>query len=573
MGSLAVDCPQIAMGQVRIRRAEARRPGSGLWFSTDPLRAAIADGKALFPWVGVGVEIEYEVRGAAGGQELRGTLSGPTRAGERVVFTCPTDEGFPLLMGRVVDEERRPVAGQELSLTITHHNGGSSSRGYPLATDAEGRFRFLLRETDAHPGVHRTVYVSGPQGASLKIEPASELAAGDCDLGDVQLVAPGSDRWLRGKDDAALEAEYRRAVAGAARYGSNGRLVETCLTEMVRRGGSRWQEFLAAELAQARAVAADDDVEDLELLTALRRAQGRGDPLALELVDGASELECTFPWAPTVHLTLRNVDVERQTFHLTFGGDYRSGRFARCRVEARDAHGSLIEPLPSPGFMGGGMLTRAPLPPGQAEDFMLPLGLYIQWPSPGEYQVRVQYHDQQSIDEERDVSGWILTTSPVFTVRVAPLRVEARRAELDALAAQVAALDVSQPVLLVSGHWSADMSFQGEPATPQDHLFRAGWKSLPVLLDALENKGLEPTRRAWVLGMLWNIAGIHNPANRRALGAYRWAESWPGASLQGHPTLAEFGESTHASIEWEEQLALSLSWLALRKGIELTVVE
>jgi hypothetical protein len=568
-GSFSIECPGIESGMARIRPASQERLGA--WFSWEPLRAPLTDGKARFPHVGLKVAIEYEVFDARSDYKLHGKIAGPIDEDEHVVLACPSDELFPRFVGRLVDEDLVPLSDVEVLLTLTRrHKGATYSKGMHLTTDSEGGFDYVLRQdllgTDKRP----TIQFRSGQGESREIELAEELPPGRLELGDIQIVVPGSSRSLERMQDAALEVEYQRALQDSARNGTYRRSVEACMTEMARRGGEHWVTFLAAELARERRGDDASGVEDLELLTALRRSQGAGDPLVLEL-QGPSELECTFPVSPVVELAMKNADAQGETFQLSLGGSYRSGRFARCRVEAIDEEGRFIAPLPSPSYMGGGMMQRGPFKKGRSRRFGVPLGAYVQWPKPGSYRVRVLYHDQGSIDCDESVGGWILSTSPTFIVRVHPLVIRTSRAEQARLAEHIGAIDLSEPLLLVSGHWSPDLTFAAEPSTPQDHLFHSGWQSLPALLDALESDALEPRRRAWVLGMLWNLAGIHHPP-LGAIGSSRWVESWPGASVAGQPSMAELGQTT-GEPHREAQRELTQRWLALRSCIEVTLTD
>ncbi|MCC6409001.1 MAG: hypothetical protein IT453_17705 [Planctomycetes bacterium] len=205
----------------------------------------------------------------------------------------------------------------------------------------------------------------------------------------------------------------------------------------------------------------------------------------------------------------------------------------------------------------------------------MPLGQYVAWPHAGDYRVKLLYHDETDIADDASVAGRILSSSPEFTVRVLPRKLEVTKAELARLRQCIGELDVDAAVTLVSGHWHEELRFEREPATAEDHLFRGGWTSVVVLLDALRDQGLEPKRRAVVLGMLWNIVGLHNPTSSvhaGALGAYRWLATWPGAIQPARRSMAEFGDQ-RGELDLAAQRKLSELWLALRDGIELSVTD
>jgi hypothetical protein len=331
------------------------------------------------------------------------------------------------LVGRLLDEDREPIRAASIGWTDwcyyeVVHGSGTSATSYRLETDQEGRFEFSLPDEHAKSGALRAVQFHSEGKESYEVLLPQPLPSGRFDLGDVQLARPGSIRWLADKDDARLEAEYRRAVAARERNGANRRSVETCLTEMIRRGGSHWQGFVGNELARARAKQKPSLIEDLELLTALRRIQGKPDPLAVQLV-GAPELECTFPQVPTIRVRMRNVDVEGELFQFTFGGrdfgqDFPGDVQARFAVEVVDTFGHRVTPLPMEPVQGSIQFERAPLEQGISLELEVPLAPHVKWPGAGEFQMRVLYHDRASIGEATDCDGWIASSTSWFIVHV-----------------------------------------------------------------------------------------------------------------------------------------------------------
>jgi hypothetical protein len=496
----------------------------------------------------------------------------------------PPSAAAPTLVGRLLDEEREPIRGASIGWTDwcyyeVVHGSGSFAKGYRLETDQKGRFEFLLPDEPGMTGALRAVQFHADHRESYEVVLPQPLPSGRFDLGDLQLARPGSIRWLADKDDAGLEAEYRRAVVAQERNGVYQRSVETCLTEMIRRGGAHWQAFVESELAHERTEQNPNRIEDLELLTAMRRIQGKPDPLAVQLV-GSPELECTFPQVPTVRVRLRNVDVDGELFQFTFGprifgSDFPADVQTRFAVEVLDPSGQRVTPLPVEPVQGSIQYERAPLEQGMSLELELPLAPYLQWPGAGEFQMRVLYHDRAEIAEGTGCDGWIASSTTWFIVHVKAKRIWVSRAEFCALADRIGEIDLSKPVLLVRGHWESELAFDRAPETPEDHLFRAGWKAVPALLEALESKDLEPKRRAWVLGLLWNITGALNPAYEGAMGAFHWSDGWPGTSFRGgKPIQFESTRSRDAStLQPKKQEELTQRWKILRKSFDITIVE
>jgi hypothetical protein len=573
-GRMVFLCPDQEGGFVRIRRARSANQGA-IWFSMEPWYMPIAQGRAEFSHVGLDVEVDYEIALTAMEERIRGTTPGPTSSGETLTFNCPRNAEFPTLVGRLVNEDLEPIAGKQVCVTVSIEiRNGGSSRGTHLDTDERGRFRFVLRTRHPGEGSRRLVSFGLEKTSTQDLDFPAETASGVHDLGDLLLIAPGSTKWLERKSDDELEAEYNktRRFETHVYY----REQETCLTEIARRGGARWEAFLTAELEAARLPPEGGKggfiPEDLELLTALRRARHQPDPLALEILS-EEEISCVFPSPPRVAMQLMNVD--RESFGFTSSRGFRSGRFEGCWVEAIDATGVRAKPLQSPGMIGGGSSSRRLLPAGKGADRIgLELPQYVLLAHPGSYRVRILYSDRNDIAGEDSIGGWILLSSPAFTVRIEPLKVRASREGVQRMREWIAALNPDKKIPLVSGHWHPKLEFQGEAQTPEDHLFRSGWPAVAVMLDALSNMELAPRRRAWVLGMLWNITGLNNPTGQEfqhALGAAEWITTWPTSVEEGQPTLAEAFDFGGDLLETQDLMRLNETWLALRPMVELEV--
>ncbi|HVS11596.1 MAG TPA: hypothetical protein VMS76_17130 [Planctomycetota bacterium] len=572
-GTVSIGCPQARGGTARIRRApaaEQRIP----WFSFEPWRVPVFEGRADFPYVGLGVELEYELTWPEAAMPVKGRAPGPSNPGEAVHIPCAHEHASVVLIGRVVDDELRPVAGALLEGSITlESEGGSMSRGRTIETDAGGGFRLPLDLEPPDKGGQWKLEIRRDH-AEAEIDISGALESGVYDCGTLVLLSPGSAKLLERMSDDEIESHYRGARRSASH--TTRQSLEACLGVMARRGGERWITFLLEALEASRRVPEEEAPweapEDLEILAVLRRAQGRPDPLALRLLDGRA-FECAFPQSIVVRVRIENADEE--AFRATRGGSYRSGRFARVRVEATGPKGEILPQAPSPGFMGGGLSTRMPLAPGEGWEEHVALDHYVRFPRCGRYRVRILYHDQVDIADEPDILGRIVFASEPFEVLVRPLSVAASKQELAEMRGWVDAIELGRSIPLVSAHWEPGMEFEGEPAAPEDRLFRAGWRAVPVLLGELEERRHTAERRAWILGMLWNLTGVLNPTGggfTGALGDCHWIESWPGAPEEASPTLAEFG--TRSGDIWPgSQAKLIERWLELAELVELEVTD
>jgi hypothetical protein len=196
----------ITLGQLPERKGEPK-PGMPDFRSAFNRDRVIwtPEGRALFPFVGLGLEFEASLNREwlSGPLDVKGF--GPTEAGERATLTvqCPVPDSR--LSGRVLDEEGKPVISKELGFWREFVVGGSggmgTSTGYVMYhTDETGRFdvlvgpgavgpgpagdwdtlKFSIRDRDRATGADRL--------ASFEFD--MPLEPGPKDLGDVVLVAP-----------------------------------------------------------------------------------------------------------------------------------------------------------------------------------------------------------------------------------------------------------------------------------------------------------------------------------------------------------------------------------------------
>jgi len=586
-GSVILRLPIEGKARANLRRApDDTDPLAGFGHGDELPTVKVAGGLARFERVGLGIELEYEVESRELPALLTGKFRGPKTKGEVVEFRVPGLEALPGVLVTLVDENLAPIHGVEISYNISvSTKNSSSSRGGSVKPDEKGRARIPLVREQARPGVRLlSIYVpsSGDRKgysyeSPVELDLPDDFASGELDLGRVLLAPAGSPKRFLLDDDAALERRYEELLAKVRKDSTSRReSFELLLLEMVRRGGARWEAYVAAKLKETRDPANEElrwrGPGELEVLTALRRLQGKPDPLAL-VIQTESVLEATFPDTPTVVFAMKNVDTE--SFGVTDGGSYRSGRFARCNVLAVAPDGSTLPPREWGGGMAGGMSSTRTLAPGESMDGALPLGDYVALAQPGAYRVRLRYHDEDDIDSLADLRGRLFTSSEEFRAQIRPRRIELTQTRLDELRGWIQAIDAKKAIPLVSGHWHAGMTFTGAAKDPEDKLFRAGFEAVPALYAAMQDKATGPEHRAWVFGMLWNILGIENPGDhnhRAALGNIKWIGTWPTSTEEARQNFGEFGESSPMSIDSEAQDALADAWMSRKGLIEVKIV-
>lgn len=306
---------------------------------------------------------------------------------------------------------------------------------------------------------------------------------------------------------------------------------EMLLTEMVRRGDKAFEKVIiekmqtqqkALQEEEARQRKKEDEKEkginvktagreyhspeNLPMLTALRRIQKKPDPMAIEVKQLGTE--STTRELPRFNVVLKNVDVEKQPFHFSFGGDYRSGRFTRCTFEVRDAQGKKLSPRHWEASMGGGMFQMGNLEYGKTWSTELPLGSYAKITEPGEYTVRVLYHNTSSIADYSDLTGIIVSASESFKISVGkpiPRKVLVRAGSNEKVTSLIRSLKEKKSVRTVCSKYDKDLYSFINPTSPEGQLLLMEWNAVPGLLDLLKDKTLTQEQRAWIFVMLHTL--------------------------------------------------------------------
>jgi hypothetical protein len=368
-------------------------------------------------------------------------------------------------------------------------------------------------------------------------------------LRDVALAKyPFTDVAWMGDGDLRDLLPRLRGMSGGWEEG--GRTRERILCEIVRRAerddADVWEQILSGELRQLRR--AEEDAEDLserldvtpslETLTAFRRVQGKPDPVRVE-VAGPVRIETVFSSLPRLDVSLVNADAGKETVAFQEGGDYRSGRQARWRIEMRDEAGTLLPVRDRLSSTGGGFFRPGRLGPGDEWSTSLNTASWIVAPPPGKYTVRVLYHDSVTIADEPGVDGLIVSSSGPLELTIKPLVFAEDEVDRRKVSELLAAIDDAKGLKVVAGTYGKWAHGLVPPDSPQGRLLAAGLPALPPLLDALDAPDLAPTRRAVILSLLFSLTGQNDPRETPGvLGGYEttdgaWAISNDGATSFG----------------------------------------
>lgn len=261
-----------------------------------------------------------------------------------------------------------------------------------------------------------TLWVAGHRAASRTIE--RQEASSRSFLFPVKVMqeprAEILDRSKAVRDFARLPDESLEEFLRMPPKEMNDASIDPCLDEMARRG-------MTSQLAKFRTFIHPDQWygRDVEVLTALRRAERLPDPLKIHLefepIAGEDVTGSTFQ----ILAMLENVDAKRETVTYMNGGDDRSGRHDRWLVTLRDRNGGHVVSANFWSFDRGGVSTNQTLTPGErSRAHRLDIRDYVSPPQSGEYTMQVFYHNRLFISDERNLRGLIVSQSEPIQVYV-----------------------------------------------------------------------------------------------------------------------------------------------------------
>ena len=390
--------------------------------------------------------------------------------------------------------------------------------------------------------------------------------------------------------------ELREAVRNA-----DGLRLELCLNEAVRRGGKEWVRIVKERWeAKRKSVVKDgrdstmgENMRDnptplpsIECLTAIRRLEGKPDPLQI-LVAGRRARSCSLGDLPRLFVLLTNLDIDRAEVPFTEGGDYRSGRQARWRLEVTDSQGQILPQRSHSGIVtGGGMWTEGTLQYGESWATELNIFSFVRIETPGTYKIRVLYHDHLTIADYNDLAGrLIMSASLPLELTVEPVTIDATRVESAAIHRAVSELPATGTVKFVEGTYDKSVHDFVAPDSPAGILLAMGWKAVPAMIDAAVNERVHPIQRAWLLALLGSVTRANDP--RDELGVLGKCETrsvgwsvWGGTPGQMSGGLGWGGSlklnDVHSEpIDPKRQLALAQKWQAWleKEYVKVNVVE
>jgi hypothetical protein len=364
--------------------------------------------------------------------------------------------------------------------------------------------------------------------------------------------------------DSARRADRQSERDGEPTY-------DAILCAFVGRGGDAARTVLMRRLKPA------SSPQDLELLTAVRRLEDRPDPLAIAVAH-PEDLKAGTRNLPMLDVAIENVDPEERSVQFQFGGDNRSGRHDRWRIQVWDSRGRLLPEIPRWSSIGGGRSETRPLAFGEKWKARLRMGSYVNVRAPGKYKVQVLYHNAASIADISDpkiLDGLILSQSEPFELNIEhgpkiPIHLEAGSTEKTR--DLVKSLDERQKVLILLDDYDEEAHDFIDPKSPQGQLLAMKWQAVPGLLESLEDETLSFRKRAWIFALLISITRERDldPMTRHGvLPAYAYRGSleryWVTSDSGLSGTLGGNGSSSGGRENPDEQLRLTREWLQFRQ--------
>jgi len=322
-----------------------------------------------------------------------------------------------------------------------------------------------------------------------------------------------SPREMLRRMQALSDQQLEKVMADPTKLGAS--IDELCLTEVVRRGGPHWESVLKSGLQDgAPAATAPDPLlegsSNVTLLTALRRVQKKTDPLVI-LVTGKAEIKCHVGYLPVLMANLTNLDSERTQVKLELGGDYRgASRSNKWRIQVVDADGHVLPEREDEDM--GGFVHFETLEYGESVPMRLPVAAYVDVSKPGTYTVTVLYHPFVRIGNVSSVDGLVCCHSLPLKMVVEPVKIETTDEEQNRAAALILKLPANGPLHILGGAYNEQAAGDFMPKdSPAAQLLQLEWKAVPELIRAVNGKTLNPTQRAWALGLLFSITDHNDP--------------------------------------------------------------
>jgi|JI9StandDraft_1071089.scaffolds.fasta_scaffold00444_28 hypothetical protein len=241
-------------------------------------------------------------------------------------------------------------------------------------------------------------------------------------------------------------------------------------------------------------------LNDYALLTTIRRMEGKLPPLRIEVNEG-KRINTAIRATTDIPVKIVNQDQGQQPVWHNFGGDYRSGRLARWRIQVWDEHGQQVPELERTGQIGGGVYYSGELKFGREDNRRLILENYVRIQKPGKYTARVLYHNEfliADITDEKELDNLVLVASNKFEIEVAPgakLRISLSEQDYRKSKALISRLTPTKTIKLNGSKYGPNYHALIPPDSQQGELLQMDQLAVPALIEELKLPNIEYKKR------------------------------------------------------------------------------
>jgi hypothetical protein len=132
-----------------------------------------------------------------------------------------------------------------------------------------------------------------------------------------------------------------------------------------------------------------------------------------------------------------------------------------------------------------------------------------------------------------------------------------------------------EPVKIIAGTYGPWAHEFLAADSPEGRLLSLGAKTLPAIREALQDRRLHEVRRARLFGILFSIAGEHDPTGTSALPDYESSEGpwelWGGDPASGTISFGGTRQGWNRKIDPVAQERLTQAWLQWMEHVTMRI--
>lgn len=381
---------------------------------------------------------------------------------------------------------------------------------------------------------------------------------------------------VRAKSDAALSAHLGDLIA---KEHVDDIEYDVHLAEMAkRRMADKLHRHYQALMSTAKIHSHPVHIpQNLALLTALRRAQGKPDPLLIS-AEWERPILASSTSLPILDVTIKNVDVEQEWVM------YEHRNFVtpldQFQIRLVDENGRAATAVDCTRFPHDGRSSSGFLDYGKSKSYKLELRDYVQCATPGKYRLYIYYHNLERIADCADFEELIVCRSPPIDFVVEPLTIRLTKHEHETARRLLKEIDMSKQVKVVAGTYGRWAHGFVSPSSAQGQLLSLEQKAVPALMEAVGQKNLSERRTAWLLSLLFSVTGEYDPrgdagGNLTVLPDHHYLlgnfQAWGSDQEAAGKWRGEERESLGRRVDRQEQSAFVRRWQQWYKRVDVKI--